>query len=99
MVASSERSGTNGMETIDRCPVGTDSRPLTAPQASTQGRTPPDRRSPMLGRNPVDSLDGISVVRTASPIRQPQHLLAALARLGRKRCAAGSVARLSCPTG
>jgi hypothetical protein len=84
----------DGMAEADRRAMGAPQGTLTGPSPEPARRAPPSRRSEVLRRHPLDSLDRRSLERTPAPIWEPDDLLAAPFHLGRGRDVARNVARL-----
>src|SRR5574341_1784494 len=84
----------DGMAEADRRAMGAPRGTPTDPSPQPARRASPSRRSEVLRRHPLDSLDRSSLERATTPIREPDDLLAAPSHLGRGGDAAGAVARV-----
>src|SRR5213594_3723748 len=84
----------DGMAEADRRAMGAPRGTRTGPSLEPARRAPPSRRSEVLRRHSVDSLDRSSLERAPAPIRESDNLLAAPSHLGRGRDAPGDVARV-----
>lgn len=85
------------MAPTDRCTMGRGSPPSAPSHAPTEGRPSTRRRSAVLRRNSVDSLDRRPLERTAPAVWQPEHVLAPAATVGSQWRVVGSVAGVAGP--
>src|SRR5712692_4934191 len=84
----------DGMAEADRRAMGAPRGTLAGPSCERARRSPPNRRSEVLRRHPLDSLDRSPLERVAPEVCQPDHVLETPAHLGRGRHVAATVARL-----
>jgi len=73
----------DGMAEADRRAMGAPRGTRTDPSPEPARRAPPSRRSKVLRRYSLDSLDGSSLERAAPPVREPDDLLATPSHVGR----------------
>lgn len=85
------------MAPADRCAMGPDSSPFAPDPAPTEGGPTACRRSALLRRDALDSVDRRTMERTAQAVWQPEHLLATAAAVGSQRGLADTVAGLAGP--
>ena len=84
----------DGMAEADRRAMGAPRGTPTDPSPEPARRAPPSRRSKVLRRHSLDSLDRSALGRAPAPIREPDDLLAPASYVGRGWDAAQHVAGL-----